>query len=282
METVEISNKELLSDVLIDLHDENNLKVAEKQEAKLVCKDEVLAIVLLYKNSNFKDLIKPYNLEICGKKMFEWVTSAVDCFETKTITCDDSSNIVSLVKPLLNDKKIVVVLYSDTPLISYNTIEDIVDYFNFRGLNVLKLNRGWVFNSEYIKSAESVSSVITHEFGELDFYPVGDYKALNFVTEKIEDKILNFHLENGVIIEDRKSTFIDADVIIGKGVKIRPNNVLRGETFVANNCVLESGNTIENSIIGANCVIKNSYIKNSKITDNMVVGPFEIIEGKES
>lgn len=276
MDTIEIQN-DLLDDVLIDV--EKFDKVEAQSEIQ---KDEVLAIVLLYKNYNFKEFAKPYNAEICGKKMFEWVENALSDFETKTTTCDDNSNIVSLIKPLLSDKKTTIVLYSDTPLVSSNTISDALDYFNMRRLNVLKLSRGWIFNTEYIKNAETVSSVISREFGDDDFYPVYNAASLEFASSKLKNRILDFHLQNGVVIEDRASTFIDADVIIHSGVRIAPRNTLRGETFIAKNVVLETGNVIMDSIICAGCQIRNSYIKQSRISENMVVGPFEIIEGKES
>ena len=104
----------LLDDVLIDL-DENSVQTSVQAEAQTDYSNDVLAIVLLYRNANFKGVIKPYNLEICGKKMYEWTMESVSDFEVKTIACDDHSNIVPLIKPLLNNKKTTIVLYSDTP-----------------------------------------------------------------------------------------------------------------------------------------------------------------------
>lgn len=271
----------LLDDVLIDL-DENSVQTSVQTEMQTDYSNDVLAIVLLYRNANFKGVIKPYNLEICGKKMYEWAMESVSDFEVKTIACDDHSNIVPLIKPLLNNKKTTIVLYSDTPLITKNTIYEILDYFSIRHLNVLKLNRGWVFDTEYISKAESVTSVITREFGENDFFAVGDAYTLEKATNVLKNRILDFHLNNGVFIEDKNTTFIDASVIIESGVKIEPNNVLKGETYIGKNVILEPNNTIISSIISSGCDIKSSYVKNSKITENMVVGPFELIEEKES
>ena len=271
----------LLDDVLIDLY-ENSVQTSVQTETQTDYSNDVLAIVLLYRNANFTGIIKPYNLEICGKKMYEWAMESVSDFEVKTIACDDHSNIVPLIKPLLNNKKTTIVLYSDTPLITKNTIYEILDYFSIRHLNVLKLNRGWVFDTEYISKAESVSSVITREFGENDFFAVGDAYTLEKATNVLKNRILEFHLHNGVFIEDKNTTFIDASVIIESGAKIEPNNVLKGETYIGKNVILEPNNTIISSIISSGCDIKSSYVKNSKITENMVVGPFELIEEKES
>lgn len=281
METIEIERNSLLDDVLIDL-DENSVKPNVETKFEKDYSDDVLAIILLYRNSNFKGVIKPYNLEICGKKMYEWVQENVGDFEVKTIACDDNSNIVPLIKPLLNNKKTTIVLYSDTPLITKSKISEILEYYSLRHLNVLKLNRGWVFDTEYISNAENVTSVMERDFGEQDFFAVGDAFTLEKSTNILKNRILDFHLNNGVFIEDKNSTFIDASVIIESGAKIEPNNVLKGETYIGKNVVLEPNNTIISSIISNNCDIKSSYIKNSKITENMVVGPFELIEEKES
>lgn len=278
---MEMEKSTLLDDVLIDL-DENSAQTNVQTEKQTDYSNDVLAIVLLYRNANFKGVIKPYNLEICGKKMYEWTMASVSDFEVKTIACDDHSNIVPLIKPLLNNKKTTIVLYSDTPLITKNTIYEILDYFSIRHLNVLKLNRGWVFDTEYISKADSVSSVITREFGENDFFAVGDAYTLEKATNVLKNRILDFHLNNGVFIEDKNTTFIDASVIIESGAKIEPNNVLKGETYIGKNVILEPNNTIISSIISSGCDIKSSYVKNSKITENMVVGPFELIEEKES
>ena len=271
----------LLDDVLIELY-ENSVQTSVQTETQTDYSNDVLAIVLLYRNANFTGIIKPYNLEICGKKMYEWAMESVSDFEVKTIACDDHSNIVPLIKPLLNNKKTTIVLYSDTPLITKNTIYEILDYFSIRHLNVLKLNRGWVFDTEYISKAESLSSVITRKFGENDFFAVGDAYTLEKATNVLKNRILEFHLHNGVFIEDKNTTFIDASVIIESGAKIEPNNVLKGETYIGKNVILEPNNTIISSIISSGCDIKSSYVKNSKITENMVVGPFELIEEKES
>ena len=282
MEIIEERKTDLLSGVLFDFDETEETKLKTESEFQLVDENDVLAVVLLFKNSFFKGVLKPYEMEICGKKMADWVTSATSMFETKTICADEDSSIVPLIKPLLNEKKNVLVLYSDTPLITTEKIKEIIDYFNFKGLNVLKLNRGWVFNTEYIKNAESVSSVITKDFEGDDFFVVSDYASLEKASSTLKNKILDFHLNNGVFIEDKNSTFIDADVILEPGVKVFASNVIKGETFVGAGTILESGNKIYSSIIGRGCDLRCSFVKNSKISDKMVVGPYEIIDEKES
>ncbi|MBO4412397.1 MAG: hypothetical protein J5779_00040 [Clostridia bacterium] len=235
----------------------------------------------MYRNPTFKDL-KPFNKEMMGKKMCNWVKDALCGFETKSIACEPNSSIIPLIKPMIEGYKTAVVLYSDTPLLTKNTVEEILDYFSSRNLNVLKLPRGYVLDCEYIKNVDSVSDINLNEFNKEEFEVVCDAASFAKTNSILKQRILDFHTGNGVMFEDINSCFVDADVIIEPSVKICSNNVLKGETYIGNNVVLEPNNTIINSIISQNCIVKSSYIKNSKITENMVVGPFELIEEKES
>ena len=245
-------------------------------------KDDVLVVIMLEKNPNFKGFIKSYELPICGKQTWEWVKLAVDGFQTKTITCTGESDVLSLLKPLLNDKKWTMVLYSDTPLLKKSTVEEILSYAEFKDMNVLTLSRGYVFKTEYIKQAETILSSNIEYFDEEDFVSVYDLKQLAFVTEIMKNRILDFHFQNGVFIESPSTCHIDADVIIEPGTKLFGNQSIRGKSIIGKNCVLEGYNQIENSIISDNCKITNSYIQSSRVSENMVVGPFEGIIKKST
>lgn len=246
-------------------------------------KNDVLVIILLEKNPNFQGFIKPYELTMCGKKMWEWVKLAVMDMDTKTIACTSDSNILSLIKPLLDDEhKWTFVLYSDTPLIKKSTIEEILSYANFKDLNVLTLTRGFVFKTEYIKQAESIIPTVTEYFDEEDFLCVYDLKQLAFATDILKNRILDFHLRNGVFIENPMNCHIDADVIIESGSKLFGCQNIRGRSIIGKNCLLEGTNEIIDSIISNDCKIVSSFVESSRISENMVVGPFEGIIKKST
>lgn len=243
---------------------------------------DVLVIILLEKNPNFKNFIKPYELPVCGKKMWEWLTVAVEGYKYKTTTCTSETDVLALIKPLLEDQKYTAILYSDTPLLRKSTFEEIMDFVESRNLNVLKLTRGYVFNTEYIKKATSIQVAQTEYFEEEDFITAYDLKQLCFITDIMRGRILDYHLRNGIYIENTSSVYIDADVIIEPGVRIMANNVLRGKTIIGKNTLLETGNFIENSIISEGCIIKQSHIVESRISEHMVVGPFESVIKKST
>lgn len=240
---------------------------------------DVLFVVLLNKNENF-GVRAPYDIEIMGKKMWEWVALSGSGAKVKTTPCTQDSNIISLVKPFVSNEKYTMVFYSDTPLISKQNVLEILDYFEKSGLNVLKLKRGLVFNSEYLLNCENVLAEVNPLFDGEEFDPIDSFNKLNKVADKFKQSILNFHTNNGVYIVDRASTYIDANVVIEKGVKIEQNNVIKGDSYIGENSVLEPNNTIINSIISNNVILKNSYVSNSRISENNIIGPFQSVIDK--
>lgn len=85
------------------------------------------------------------------------------------------------------------------------------------------------------------------------------------------------HMDNGVTLIDPNSTYIGADVIIGKDTIIYPGNVLEGNTVIGERCTLYPNSRINNAIIENEVEIQSSVILNSKIGSNTTVGPFAYI-----
>ena len=253
-----------------------NLENIQESENPL---NNVLFVVLLNRNENF-GVRAPYDLNVMGKKMWEWVALAGDGAVVKTTPCTEESDILTLIKPFVKDEEYTMVFYSDTPLLSRESVIEILEYVKSRDLNVLKLARGYVFNSKYLLNCESILATENKLFGGEEFEKIDSFEKLEKVNIKLRDLILKFHMGNGVYIKDTKSTYIDADVVIEKGVIIEPNNVIAGQSYIGENTVLESNNIIKESIISNNVVLKCSYVSNSRISENLIVGPFESIINK--
>ena len=67
-------------------------------------------------------------------------------------------------------------------------------------------------------------------------------------------------MENGVTLIDPKTTYIGADVEIGKDTIIYPNNILEGNTVIGENCLLYQNSRIKDSVIGNEVDIQSSVI----------------------
>ena len=86
--------------------------------------------------------------------------------------------------------------------------------------------------------------------------------------------------DNSVI---RSGTYIVGPVIIGKNCNIGPNTTILPSTAVGDNSTINSFTEIENSIIMNDVRIgAGSYISNSIIGSNNIIGPHFVVEvGKD-
>jgi bifunctional UDP-N-acetylglucosamine pyrophosphorylase/glucosamine-1-phosphate N-acetyltransferase len=100
---------------------------------------------------------------------------------------------------------------------------------------------------------------------------------LSQVEAILRNRINTKHMDNGITIIDPSSTYIGADVQIGKDTIIYPGNVIEGNTIIGENCILYPNSRINNSIIENNVEIQSSVILQSRIGNNTTVGPFAYI-----
>lgn len=82
------------------------------------------------------------------------------------------------------------------------------------------------------------------------------------------------HLRNGVTMEEPSSAYIDATVEIAEDVTLGPNVILRGETRVGRDTVIEAGSEIFDTVIGERCRIRASVLESSEVEDDVQIGPF--------
>ncbi len=76
-------------------------------------------------------------------------------------------------------------------------------------------------------------------------------------------------------IMDKKTAYIDKNVVIEDGAVIGPNVSLRGNTLIGANTVIDANTIIKDSVIGKNNYIISSVIeKDNNIGDNNKIGPF--------
>jgi len=82
-------------------------------------------------------------------------------------------------------------------------------------------------------------------------------------------QIIAAHIANGVIITDPNNVYIDAEAKIGKGTKIGPGVVLRGECVIGQNCRITNFVEIKKSVIGDGTKVSHmSYIGDATVGSN--------------
>ena len=261
---IEVSENQISFDFLQDM----NKKPLQQAENYDWVAEETLVVLVRAKGE-----ISP-NFDICGKKMIDWVALAASGCAQKIIEEPEEENLLETVKNLAEGYNFVAVLYSDTPLLKKTTFLEIMDYFSKRRMNVLKLVRGYVFRAEYLQNAKMLLSTTVEEFDKEDFTLINSSKKVSFFLTVLNERILNYHKENGVIFFGENTIFIDADVEIEAGCVIYPNNIIKGESYIGKNVILESGNYIFDTIVCDEAFVCQSYLEKSKVEKGKVIGPF--------
>lgn len=261
---IEVNENQISFDFLQNMEKEP-LQQAENYEWVA---DETLVVIIKAKGD-----ISP-NFDICGKKMIDWVALATSGCTQKIIEEPDEENLLQTIKDLSDGYNFVAVFYSDTPLLKKSTFLEIMDYFSKRRMNVLKLVRGYVFKTEYLQNAKMLLSTTIEEFDKEDFTIVNSSKKASFAFKILNNRILNYHKERGVVFFGENTIFIDADVEIEEGCVIYPNNIIKGESYIGKNVILESGNYIFDTIVCDEAFVCQSYLEKSKVEKGKVVGPF--------
>lgn len=134
-----------------------------------------------------------------------------------------------------------------------------------------------------------VIKILVSENAKVDTYETYDEEEILGVNSKTQlaeaSKILrnrkNIELmDNGVILIDPETTYIEEDVQIGEDTVIYPNVVIQGNTKIGKECTIFGNTRIENSIISNNVKIESSLIEESQIEEGVTIGPFAHLRPK--
>lgn len=236
---------------------------------------KVRAVILMPEGEKF------YLKDLMGKTSIEWVEDALKDYEIKKIDITKKDSLVEVVKDYVADEDYLIVLYADTPLVNGSVVNDALDYAITKKVDYCKLYRGAIIKVSALKSGNFETISQAEFLGKENFYTIFDFASLLSAREKLRKLIIENHLKNKVEFYNASSCYIDCDVIIKSGVKIYSNNTLKGNCEIRENTILMENNIIEDSQIGANCVLINSYVKSKKIKDNTKLSPFTILNGEK-
>ena len=103
---------------------------------------------------------------------------------------------------------------------------------------------------------------------------INDRVQLAAAEKLLRHRILEQHMYAGVTIVDPDTTYIDADVSIGPDSVILPGTLITGKSRIGSACQIGPGTTIDQSIIGNHCIIRNSVLEEATLEDGVSVGPF--------
>jgi len=96
-------------------------------------------------------------------------------------------------------------------------------------------------------------------------------EAEGVIRRRIRDR----WLEAGVTMRDPASTWIDAEVTIGRDTLLYPNVTLEGRTVIGENTVVHSGSRITDCTIGNRVeILDHCIFRESQVEDDSHLGPF--------
>ena len=119
--------------------------------------------------------------------------------------------------------------------------------------------------------------------GKVETVPVTDSREILGINDRrqlaeaehvMRNRILDALMVNGVTITDPATTFIDADVQIGRDTVVLPFSFITGESTIGQDCVIGPFAQIHDSIVGDSCRIERAHIDQSTLAQNVHVGPF--------
>jgi len=240
-----------------------------EQKIEETIADDIFVLVLVPKLPAFSGITKPYEeLYVCGRSLEHWLDDAIAGYPSKRIAVSEKNDILSLVRENSGDYKYVMVIYADTPLLRPSTVESAASFIKTFNNMACRLPRGWVFNSEYIRTNNKIEAVTVPDLAADDFYAVYNYGRLAHGEKMMRLRINEEHLENGVYIVDPSTAYIDADVQIERGVTIEPNVTIQGRTTIKQGTRIGKGCTI------SSCTINASQLVGTEVADGSVIGPF--------
>lgn len=236
---------------------------------------DVCTVILKVDNRKMGVYEKTYNLKLFGKTFLDWAKNSV--FDTTIRYADYNfgDEFLPAVKLAADTRyKYTFVLFADTPLFQHKTFLQIMEYFKMKSLSVLKLTRGYVFETKYLMEIDSLLNPQVQYFEEEDFITCSSIKQYAMISDIMKNRILSYHMKNGVVFKDPTTTFVDADVQIGKDTVIEPFCEIYGKTIIESSVKIGSHTKIENSVICAGVSINNAIVSNSLVENNAIINEF--------
>jgi len=111
---------------------------------------------------------------------------------------------------------------------------------------------------------------------------VTDAESYTAAFRYLRAQIVMRHLEAGVILLDPDRTVIEADVTIGSGTIVYPNNTLQGHTVIGAGCTLYPGSRMMDAVVGNDTTVESSVLLSCTVGSHTTVGPFAYLRPQAS
>jgi bifunctional UDP-N-acetylglucosamine pyrophosphorylase/glucosamine-1-phosphate N-acetyltransferase len=103
---------------------------------------------------------------------------------------------------------------------------------------------------------------------------INDRRQLAQAERVMRQRVLDGLMTSGVTIVDPSTTFIDADVQVGRDTVILPFSLISGESSIGEDCVIGPFAQVNDSIIGDACRVERAHLDKATLAQNVHIGPF--------
>ncbi len=103
---------------------------------------------------------------------------------------------------------------------------------------------------------------------------INDRRQLAQAETAMRRRILERLMLDGVTVTDPDSTFVDAEVQVGRDTVIEPFTILAAHTTIGEDCVIGPHAQIRDSTIGDGSRIERAHLENVRVAPKVTVGPF--------
>ena len=103
---------------------------------------------------------------------------------------------------------------------------------------------------------------------------VNDRIQLAEAAEILRERINMEWMAAGVTFTDPKTTYVDADVTIGRDTVLYPQTHLLGSVVIGSGCTIGPNTEIRDSMIGDDVSIRHSVVNGCILENSVTVGPF--------
>lgn len=243
----------------VQVYFEANPKAYENEYTFIVCADTPLITADIY-----YELVK-----VIKMKNLDGVCASFNAKNPKgygrIVKADKGFSIVEE-KDATQDQKQIIEVNSGVYLFKTSYIQKHINKLNNQN------NSGEFYLTDLLKAGQAVETIRFEN--EESFLGVNDLIQLDNAASILQERINEEHMLNGVRIINKNSVYITPDVKIGLGTVIYPNTTLMGKTIIGNDCIIESGSVIKDSLIDDEVTVKAySYFEKAQVDAKAVIGP---------
>jgi bifunctional UDP-N-acetylglucosamine pyrophosphorylase/glucosamine-1-phosphate N-acetyltransferase len=136
-----------------------------------------------------------------------------------------------------------------------------------------KNQAGEYYLTDIVRLIKGKVQTLTVQDGD-EILGINDRRQLARAERVMRQRILDGLMTSGVTITDPATTFIDADVQVGRDTVVLPFSFISGASSIGEDCLIGPFAQIHDSIVGDSCRIERAHIEKSTLATNVHVGPF--------